>query len=105
MKKIFICSPLSGDIEYNINKAISLCRGIALGGNIPIAPHVYFTQFLFEGKEEERELGISFGLELLKLCDEMYVFGVTTKGMRREIDWWQNNMLKEGKPLPYYMEI
>jgi len=91
MKKVFVCSPLRGDIEGNIAKAKQYCREEALKGNIPIAPHVYFTQFLDENSEEERTLGISMGIELLKMCDELRVCGdEITQGMKREIEAWEN---------------
>jgi hypothetical protein len=62
-----------------------------LKGNIPIAPHVYFTQFLDENSEEERTLGISMGIELLKMCDELRVCGdKITEGMKMEIEAWNN---------------
>ncbi len=86
MKKIFICSPLRGDIENNIKKAKEYSRQVAIKGNIPITPHIYFTEFLDENKERERQLGIDMGIELLKLCDEMYVYGEPTEGMKQEIE-------------------
>lgn len=56
-------------------------------GNLPIAPHLYFTQFLGEDNKE-RDLGILMGLELMELCDEVWVFGETiSEGMRREIEY------------------
>ena len=48
MKKIFICSPLRGNIEENIRKAKGYSREVVLAGHIPITPHIYFTQFLNE---------------------------------------------------------
>jgi hypothetical protein len=97
MKKIFVCSPLRGDIEGNIKKAREYCRQIALEGNLPIAPHVYFTQFLNEHSEQERTIGINLGIELLKSCDELRVFGETiTSGMKQEIDCWES-FKKDGK--------
>ena len=87
MKKVFVCSPLRGNVGKNIEKAKGYCREIALKGNIPIAPHVYFTQFLNEEDENERNLGIKQGIELLDICDEMNVYGdKITDGMRQEIE-------------------
>lgn len=45
---VYICSPCRGDIEKNIEKAQRYCReAVELWDDvIPIAPHVYFTQFL-----------------------------------------------------------
>ncbi len=38
-----------------------------------------------KGIEEERRLGISMGMELLALCDKVWVFGEATEGMAAEI--------------------
>lgn len=65
-----------------------LCRIVALRGFIPIAPHIYFTRFLDDKSPNERELGMSCGFELLKLCEEIWVFNFDgiSEGMQREID-------------------
>ncbi len=54
-------------------------------GFLPVAPHLLFLQFLNEGIEEKRRLGIAMGMELLTLCDEGWVFGEATEGMAAEI--------------------
>lgn len=79
MKKIFVCSPLRNKDpeiqEHNLEMAKIYCKRIAKMGHLPIAPHVYFTQFLTENSNKERELGINLGLELLKGCDELWALG------------------------------
>jgi hypothetical protein len=53
---------------------------------VPIAPHIYFTQFLDEDSKRERAIGLKYGLELLWKCRELWVFGSKiTDGMRAEI--------------------
>lgn len=87
MKKVYICSPLRGDIEANIARARDYCREAILFHNvIPIAPHIYFTEFLDDRVKAERSLGMKGGIELLRYCDELWVFGAThTEGMNEEI--------------------
>jgi hypothetical protein len=86
MKRVYICSPLRGDVEANIEKAKGYCREAAERGEMPLAPHVYFTQFLDDDIPQERETGLEMGLELLALCDEVHVYGETvSEGMAREI--------------------
>lgn len=58
MKMTYICSPCRGDYEKNIIKAQEYCREALLEGLLPIAPHVYFTQFVDDEKPEERERGL-----------------------------------------------
>lgn len=83
---IYVCSPLRGDVERNIQKAIGYCRYIYSRGGIPLAPHVIFTTFLDDAVPEERAAGIELGLELLAKCDELWVFGDNiSEGMAGEI--------------------
>lgn len=86
MKKIFVCSPLRGDMEENIKRAKEYSKEVVSAGHIPITPHIYFPQFLDDRKPEERELGMFMGRELLDICDEMWIYGEPTKGMKLEIE-------------------
>ncbi len=87
MKKIYVCSRLAGDIENNIEKAKGYARFVVKEcGAIPIAPHIYFTQFLDDTLPEDRAFGTMAGLMLLSDCDELWYFGDSvSQGMVREI--------------------
>lgn len=86
MKKIYVCSPLSGDIKKNIERAKEYSKFVVKQGHIPITPHIYFTQFLDDNNKSERSIGLLMGLELMEICDELWVFGkVISQGMRKEI--------------------
>jgi len=84
-KRVYICSPLRGDIEENILKACEYCREAYNAGLVSIAPHIYFTQFLDDDVPAERDFGLRAGLEALRLCDELWVYGEPSEGMRAEI--------------------
>ena len=95
-KKVFVCSPFrplsnypqtrEAEKEDNLRRARQGCRMVSDLGCIPIAPHLYFPQFLDDGTEEERAIGIEMGLALLEKCDELWLFGNRiTEGMKREI--------------------
>ena len=87
MKFIYICSPLSGDFERNICKANGYCRLAVTKSVIPLAPHVMFAGFLDDKIPEEREMGRSLGLEVLKFCNEIWVFGTRiSEGMLAEME-------------------
>lgn len=87
MKKVFICSPFRGNIEANTKKAKFYATILARAGCIPIAPHLYFPQFLDENSLTERMTGIEMGLELMDECDEVRVYGFNiTDGMKFELD-------------------
>ena len=87
MRKIYICSALRGDMESNIMKARAYCEYAAREqGVIPIAPHIYLTQFLNDEIAEDREFGLKAGLSLLSECEELWYFGnQITRGMTDEI--------------------
>lgn len=96
-KLVYICSPCRGDIEKNIEKAQRYCReAVELWDDvIPITPHVYFTQFLDDTKQEERAAGIDMGLSLLAMCDELWVYGIEnpSEGMRSEIEYAKQHQI------------
>ena len=75
MKLAYICSPCRGDYEKNIIKAQEYCREAMNDGLLPLAPHVYFTQFVDDTNPEERKLGLRCGLQLLRHCQLIRVFG------------------------------
>jgi len=86
VKKVYICSPYRGDVKANAECASRYCRYAVLCGELPIAPHLYFTFFLDDAIAAERNMGMFMGLELLKDCSELWVFGSPTEGMREEIN-------------------
>lgn len=55
-------------------------------GCIPFAPHLLFTQFLDDDREDDRRMGLYMGGERLRLCDELWAFGEPSEGMAAEID-------------------
>ena len=76
---IFVCSPYRGDTETNVQNARRYCRLVVEQGGIPFAPHLLFTQFLNEDKVAERRRGLWMGMEMLRLCDELWAFGEPTE--------------------------
>ena len=83
---VFVCSPYRGDIAGNEKKAKAYCRFVYENQGVPFAPQLLFTSFLDDRMEEERNAGIMMGLEMLKLCDELWAFGEPTAGMQYELE-------------------
>ena len=80
----YICSPYRDNPRVNVMRARQYCKFAVSKGRIPLAPHLYFPQFLSE--IDEREKAMSMNLELLRLCGEVWVFGERiTEGMETEI--------------------
>lgn len=83
---VYICSPLSGDIESNQLKARRYCRFAVASGYIPLAPHLFFPQFMDDSDPQERNLALFMDIVLLSKCSELWVFGERiSKGMGIEI--------------------
>lgn len=107
MNKIYICSPLSSSyqktVELNQSQARDLCGMLIHLGLLPIAPHIYFTQFLNDNDETQRLIGIKMGIELLKECDIIYVYDTDkiSNGMKEEINFAQEKNI----PIIYESKI
>ena len=52
---------------------------------MPVAAHLMYPQVLDDGDPAQRELGLLFGLALLKVCDEVWAFGPLSPGMEQEV--------------------
>ncbi|GEM88172.1 DUF4406 domain-containing protein [Meiothermus granaticius] len=85
MKRVFICSPYSGDVKHNVQAAQGYCLEALIEGCAPFASHLLYPQMLNDANPVEREWGIQAGLEFLLTCSEVWVYGQPTEGMKREI--------------------
>lgn len=84
---VYICAPLSGNISKNISKAQGYCRYAIGNGYIPIAPHLYFPQFMDDCNPKERKLALFMDIVLLTKCEQIWVFGdEISNGMGIEIE-------------------
>ena len=90
MKKVYICSPLGGDVERNLQRAKKYTEYALKCGTAPVVPHFY-ALCLDDNNPKEREIGMAAGLSLLWVCDEMWIFGdEVTEGMRSEMQFCKN---------------
>jgi len=74
---IFVISPFK-NVPDALQKVHKICREIILAGDIPIAPHGYFTLFLNDNDEGERYLGMRAGRVLMAFCDKARIYEVDT---------------------------
>lgn len=87
MRRVFVCSPYSGDTERNTRLARELCLAAVRDEVAPFAPHLLYPQFLTDTVPSDREAGIDAGIAFLRTCSEVWVYdrlGVS-RGMLREI--------------------
>lgn len=96
---VYICSPFSGNTAGNIKRAQDFCRFALEKGNIPLAPHLMFPQFMDDSNEQERELAIFMDIILMGKCQEVWVLGdVISRGMSIEIE----KAKKRRQPVRYF---
>ena len=98
---VYVCSPLSGDVERNAENARRYCRFAVDSGCIPLAPHRYCPQFMDDGSGAERDLALFMDIVLLSKCSELWVFGERiSKGMSIEIE----KAKRKGQLIRYFTE-
>ena len=73
MRTVYICSPYSGDTKRNKQYARELTALAIANGCAPITPHLYITECLNDGVQEQRNKGLSVAIRLLQCCDMIYV--------------------------------
>lgn len=98
---IYVCSPLSGDEVRNTENARRYCRFAVDSGCIPLAPHLYFPQFMDDGSGAERDLALFMDIVLLSKCSELWVFGeCISKGMSIESE----KAKRKGQPIRWFTD-
>lgn len=87
--RIYVGSPFRGEQLANIAYARECCRELIYLGHHPLALHLHDTQFLDDGIDEERALGMKNGKAWLDICDCAIFFldrGLS-RGMIDEIEY------------------
>ena len=99
---VYICSPYTGDVETNVAKAKRYCRYAVDTHHLPIAPHLFFPQFMEDGDFSVRRDALFMGLVLLSKCMELWVFGERiSEGMAIEIE----KAKQRGRTIRYFDEF
>jgi hypothetical protein len=84
LRRIYLCHPLASESRTALHSLRQACREIVSEGCIPVCPQILFSVLLHEGLD--RELALLICTDLLRLCDEMRVYGrETTPEMQLEI--------------------
>ena len=99
--KVYVVSRYAGDIDANVAAAIRCCQFAIRKGMMPLASHLLYPQMLRDHVPEERELGTMFGMAMLAMCDEVWIFkgqSGLSPGMAAE----EVEAKRLGKPIRYY---
>lgn len=90
MTRVYICSPLSAktkeEIRENMHRARFYMKLFADAyGYRTYAPHAYLPELLDDKNKKERDIALSFDLDLLKLCQIVIICGEKiSEGMQQE---------------------
>lgn len=99
MKWIYVASPYKGDTKANTENAKKYALFVSKHTLVPIVPHLYLTQFLNDDIAEDRKAGLALGLQMLKRCHEMWVFGERiSEGMKAEVEFSKRHNI----PIRYF---
>lgn len=86
LRLVYICAPLRGDVESNIEFARQRAREVFQNGEVPICPHLMFPPIADPGNPSEDQAARDMGLRLVALCQQVNVYGgECTAGMQAEI--------------------
>lgn len=88
---VYVCSPLRAadpeTLALHLSWARATCLKAWTGGYVPIAPHLYFPQFLNDDDPLARSAGLSLGLDLLLTASQVFALEVpVSEGMARELE-------------------
>ena len=93
MEKVYIISRYRAKnerrIEFHKEVARYFCRKIIDEGNVPVAPHIYYTQFLDDYYPDDRQIGVELAIQDLRSSDKfllVMIDGVISEGMANELE-------------------
>lgn len=111
MPFVYVCSryraKTSEERLQNIELAKYACERVIQMGAIPIAPHLYFTRFLNDNDEFERDFGMEAGKKMMEMCSSFFVLTVDeeiSEGMYEEIKYMTDVLGLEGSNKNYTKE-
>ena len=85
-KLVYICAPLRGDVEKNIEFARQKAQEVFQAGDIPVCPHLMFPPIADPENPQQDQAAREMGLRLVESCQEVHVYGPEwTEGVWAEI--------------------
>ena len=84
---VYICAPLRGDVEKNIEFARQKALEVFQAGDIPVCPHLMFPPIADPENPVQDQAAREMGLRLVETCQQINVYGtVVSEGMWAEIN-------------------
>lgn len=99
MRRVIIESPYAGDVERNLRYLRAAMRDCLVRGEAPFASHALYTQpgVLDDDKLNERQQGISAGLEWGRCAEATVVYG--DLGISRGMEYGIHEAISCGRPV------
>lgn len=86
-KLVYICAPLHGDVERNIEFASQKAQEVFQAGNIPVCPHIMLPSLADPENVDQYLAAQRMSLRLVESCQQVNVYGtVLSERMWAEID-------------------
>ncbi len=85
LKITYICAPLRGAVERNVEAARLFAKEVFEAGEIPICPHLMFPPIADPKDTAQDERAFDMCLKLIEGCSQVNVYGQPTEGMQAEI--------------------
>ena len=74
-----------------VDKSSPIALYVLKKGFIPVDPFLILPPPILDILELSEEERLQLDIEILGRCDEIWVFGDRTYGVRAEIEWWIKN--------------
>ena len=86
-KLVYICAPLRGDVQKNIEFARQKAQEVFASGDVPVCPHLMFPPVSDPNDPAQDQAVRDMGLRLVESCQQVNVYGSEwTDGMWAEIN-------------------
>lgn len=89
-KLVYVCAPLRGEVERNVEAARLFAKEIFARGDIPLCPHLLFPSIANPKDPAEDAKALAMCMKLIESCHVLNVYGQPTEGMRAEIEHAQH---------------
>lgn len=103
-KLVYICAPLRGNVEQNVEFARQKAQEVFREGNIPICPHLLFPPIADPANAVEDAKAMEMCRKLIDYCHELRVYGSEwSEGMWQEIYYAERHripILTDQKEIP-----
>ena len=84
-KVVYLCAPLHGDVEANMEFVRQKANEELAAGNIPICPHFLLPPSVKINQPKQVQAAKEMGIQMVEACQEVHVYG----------DLWTDRMWEE----------